>query len=86
MRGDRVVFAAIQMSMKTSDKKANILKAEKLIDQAVKEYKPDIVGLPEFFSTEFFPQYMNRKYFEYAEPIPGLTTNLMARKAKEHKI
>ncbi len=86
MARDNVAFAAIQMSMKAGDKKANIQKAEKLIDQAVKKYHPEIVGLPEFFSTEFFPQYMDRKYFEYAEPIPGSTTDMMARKAKEHGI
>lgn len=86
MSGDRVVFAAIQMSMKACDKKANVQKAEKLIDLAVKKYNPDLVGLPEFFSTEFFPQHMDRKYFEYAEPIPGPTTDVMAHKAKEHGI
>ncbi len=86
MSSNKVVFAAIQMHMKAGDKQTNISRAEKLIDKAVKKHAPDIVGLPEFFSTEFFPQYMDRKYFDYAEPIPGPTTDIMSRKAKEHEI
>ena len=82
----KIKFAIIQMSMKAGDKEANIKKAERLIDQAVREYDPDIIGLPEFFSTEYFPQYVDRKYFSYAEPIPGPTTERIGKKAKEHGI
>lgn len=81
----RVVFSVIQMSMQ-DDKEANVSKAEKMIDRAVKEHHSDIVGLPEFFNTIYFPQYVDRKYFREAEPIPGPTINRVARKAKEHGI
>jgi N-carbamoylputrescine amidase len=83
---NKVVFAVVQMSMKAGNKEQNIRKAEGLIDQAMKKFSPDVIGLPEFFSTEFFPQYMDRKYFEYAEPIPGPTTKRMSRKAREYGI
>ncbi len=73
------------MSM-SDDKQANISKAEKMIDRAVREHHSDIVGLPEFFNTIYFPQYVDRKYFREAETIPGPTVNRIARKAKEHRI
>jgi len=83
---EKANFAIVQMSMKIGDKGANLRKAEGMIDQAVKKYKADVVGLPEFFSTEYFPQWMDRKYFKLAEPIPGPTTERMAKKAKEHGV
>jgi N-carbamoylputrescine amidase len=52
----------------------------------VKEHDSDIVGLPEFFNTIYFPQYVDRKYFREAETIPGPSVNRIARKAKEHGI
>ena len=82
----KMTFAAVQMSVEIGNKEANVAKAEAFIDEAVQRYKPNIVGLPEFFNTEYFPQYMDRKYFDYAEPIPGPTTDRMAQKAKEHGI
>jgi N-carbamoylputrescine amidase len=81
----KVIFSVVQMSMK-DDKEANVSKAEKMIDRAVKEHNPDIVGLPEFFNTIYFPQYVDRKYFSEGEPIPGPSVNRIARKAKEHGI
>lgn len=73
------------MSMK-DDKEANVSKAEKMIDLAVKEQNPDMVGLPEFFNTIYFPQYVDRKYFKEGEPIPGPSVNRIARRAKDHGI
>jgi beta-ureidopropionase len=81
----KTVFSLIQMSM-TENKEENISKAEQMIDTAVREYNPDIVGLPEFFNTIYFPQYVDRKYFSEAEPIPGPSTNRISMKAKEHGI
>jgi N-carbamoylputrescine amidase len=84
---DRILrFALIQMSMEVSNKAKNIAKAEKLIDQAVKDFRADVVGLPELFSTEYFPQRLDPKYFDYAETIPGPTMDRMSRKAREHGI
>ena len=83
---NKVNFAVIQMSMKLGDKNANISKAEKLIDESVKERKANIVGLPEFFNTEYFPQWIDHKYFALAEPIPGPTTDRISKKAIEHGV
>jgi beta-ureidopropionase len=82
----QVKFAAIQMGMKPSDKEANISKAEHLIEKAVERFDPEIVGLPELFSTEFFPVVRARKYFKYAEGIPGPTIDRISKIARRHKI
>lgn len=86
MSEEKMKFAIIQMSMKMGDKEANVSKAEKMIDEAVEKYKPDIIGLPELFNTEYFPLWFDRKYFMYAEPIPGPTINRMIKKAQQHGI
>jgi N-carbamoylputrescine amidase len=74
------------MSMKIGDKNANISKAERLVDECVRKHNANIVGLPEFFNTEYFPQWVDHKNFALAEPIPGPTTDRMIKKAVEHGI
>jgi beta-ureidopropionase len=81
----KLIFSIIQMAMK-DNKEANLLKAENMIDAAVKEHNPDFVALPEFFNTIYFPQYVDRKYFKEAESIPGPSIDRISIKAKEHRI
>lgn len=83
---EKVRIALLQMSMEIGNKEANVSKAERMIDEAVNESNPDIVCLPELFNTEYFPQWLHRKYFAYAESIPGPTFNRIRSKAKEHGI
>ena len=83
---DYIGFAAIQMSAVPEKKEANIAKAEALVEEAVAKYHPAIVGLPELFSTEFFPLTKNRKYFRYAEPIPGPTTDRIGKLARRLRV
>jgi N-carbamoylputrescine amidase len=45
-----------------------------------------IVCLPELFRSVYFCQSEDHKYFEYAEPIPGPTTERLSKLAKELKI
>jgi len=42
--------------------------------------------LPEFFNVEYFPQYRDYKYLEYAEPLNGPSLRSIAAAASEHKI
>jgi len=79
-------FAVIQMSMAVENKTKNIAKAENLVDCAVNDYGADVIGLPEFFNTEYFPQRQDQKYFDYAETIPGPTIDRISRKAREHGV
>ncbi len=72
------------MSMKASDKEANIAKAERMIKRAAEKFNPDFIGLPELFFTEFFPVSRKNKYFGYAEPVPGPTINRIADLASKY--
>jgi len=57
-----------------------------LIDQAANE-EAKIVLLPELFNTDYACYFRkDPEVFRYAEPIPGPTTDEIARKAKEHGI
>src|SRR5580704_10453248 len=45
-----------------------------------------IICLPELFKTVYFCQEENHKYFQYAEPIPGPTTERLSALARELEI
>ncbi len=66
-------------------KEAALVKAEKLIRQAV-EKSAKIICLPELFNTPYFPQKPKADVEEYCEPIPGETTKVMSTLARELKV
>ena len=80
----KISSALIQMSC-IEDKKKNIEKAEAMIQEAAKK-GARIICLQELFFWTYFPQQMAYQYFEVAEPIPGPTTDRMAKLAKRHRI
>lgn len=68
-----------------SDKQANLSKAKQFINRAVTESKIgkiDLVMLPECFNSP----YAVDQFGNYAEPIPGETTNFLSELAKKHGI
>jgi len=67
------------------DKNENIDKAVKYLGQAAAK-GADIICFQELFSTIYFPWHQLHKYFEWAEHIPGPTTETMMKAAKEHNI
>lgn len=75
----------IQMTSAVRDRDGNVTKALGLIDDAV-EQGAELVVLPEFFNTEYFAQYWDYSYVDYAEPESGPTITAMRRKAAEHRI
>jgi N-carbamoylputrescine amidase len=75
----------IQMNSAVKDRDGNVEKASGLIDQAVAE-GAQLVVLPEFFNTEYFAQYWDNSYVDYAEPADGYTITRMQSKAAEHGI
>ena len=78
-----VRFAAIQFSP-SREKTKNVEKAAGLIRRCVRVNSPDVVALPELFSTPFFPFYLNKAYFKLAEEIPsGPTTRAISALARE---
>ncbi len=87
MKGSKKVkVAGIQMSCEIGNKEANIRKALKLIDQAAEE-NTQIILLQELFNIEYscFCK-ADAEVFEYAESIPGPTTERIAEKAREHEL
>jgi N-carbamoylputrescine amidase len=64
------------------DPPENVAKAESMIRSAASE-GASIICLPEIFNTIYFCQIEDHKYFEFAEEIPGPTTNRLAILAKE---
>ncbi len=76
-----VNIGLVQMAMQESPA-ANVQKAEAMIRDAAAK-GANIVILPEMFTTLYFCQEEDHKYFDYAEAIPGPTTERMGALAKE---
>ena len=71
----------VQIRME-EDPTANVARAESAIREAARG-GAEIVCLPELFRTRYFPQAENAARFDLAEPIPGPTTERMAKIAAE---
>ena len=77
----RIALAQVSAS---EDIETNIQKAEAFMRKAA-ENKAHIICFPEMGFMRFFPQYKSRKkYFKYAETIPGQTTVHFQNLAKEY--
>ena len=74
----------IQMNC-DSDPTQNLENATKYIREAVQQ-NAQIICLPELFLSNYFCQTENPKYFSLAEPIPGPTSNALAKLAKELEV
>jgi N-carbamoylputrescine amidase len=64
------------------DKEVNLATAERLVREAAAR-GARIVCPPELFSTIYFCVEERQEYFDWAEPIPGPTTDRMAKLARE---
>lgn len=82
---DQLKIGFVQMNSVENDKQANVEKALRQIDAAA-DSGASLVVLPEFFNTEFFPQYWDYKYLDYGEPDSGATMSAIAAKAAVRKI
>ena len=79
----KVKIGLIQMSCST-DKLVNIEKAIKGIQKAASQ-GAQVICLQELFASNYFCETEEPKNFELAETIPGPTTNLMQKMARETK-
>ncbi len=75
-----MLVAAVQMNSR-EDKETNVLKAEKLIDEAATK-GAEVVALPEYFN--FLGP--DKEKISQAEEIPGPTIERLMDKATQHKI
>ena len=65
-----------------ADKEANIQTAVRLVRQAAAQ-GARMACLPELFNTMYFCVETRQEYFDWAEPIPGPTTDRMGALARE---
>src|SRR5882762_6780203 len=75
----------IQMNSRTAARDENVERACAFICQAA-EAGSDLVVLPEFFNNEYFPQYRDARYMDYAETDDGYTLSHIKELALRHKI
>jgi N-carbamoylputrescine amidase len=76
-----VTVGLVQMSC-GDDTAANLAKGLEFVRQAARQ-GARVVCLPELFRSRYFCQVEDVKLFELAEPIPGPTTDALARVAAE---
>jgi N-carbamoylputrescine amidase len=78
-----VKFAVGLVQMKcTADKDENLARAAEKIREAAKR-GAQIISLHELFASEYFCRTEDAQLFDLAEPIPGPTTDRLAKLAKE---
>ena len=83
----KITIGLVQMAMSPTPEQ-NLAHALDLISQAAKR-GAQIVCLPELFTSQYFPQYENEKHEaakNFAETIPGKTTEALARAAQQNSI
>ena len=78
-------LALIQMNSRTAARDENVARACAFVDEAAGR-GAELAVVPEFFNVEYFPQYRDYRYMDYAEPEDGYTHTRMRAKAREHKI
>ncbi|MFZ5391429.1 MAG: carbon-nitrogen hydrolase [Patescibacteria group bacterium] len=80
----KLTIALIQHSI-NKNQTANLKKVSALVSKAARR-GAKIIALPELFNTIYFPQYKKVNKKDFAESIPGPTTNALAKLAKKHKV
>jgi predicted amidohydrolase len=78
-------IALIQMNSRTAARDENVERASQYIDDAARE-KSDLVVLPEYFNNEYFPQYRDARYMDYAEADDGYTQTRIKAEARRHGV
>jgi N-carbamoylputrescine amidase len=79
-----VVLGLVQMTC-DEDPSRNLDKAVTKIEEAAKD-GAQIVSLQELFSSRYFCQSNDDRYFDLAEPLPGRTTKILAKIAREKRV
>ena len=78
-------ISLIQMNSRAQGREENVERALDFVERAVAD-KAELAVLPEFFNREYFPQYRDYKYMEYAESDDGYTQTQMKKAARDHGI
>ena len=78
-------LSLIQMNSKVGDIESNVTHAGALIDEAAGS-NPDLIVLPEFWSTGYFPLSIDYSFYDLAAAEDGLAMTSMREKAREHDV
>ena len=78
-------LALVQMNSKAGARDENVERASHFVSRAAAD-GANFVVLPEFFNCEYFPQFRDYQYMDYAEPDTGPTTRRMRALAQESKL
>lgn len=79
-----ISLALIQFSC-INDQKKNVDRTLVKIKEAA-DSGAQVILLQELFSTIYFPQTVNDRFFDWAQPIPGQTTDKLTALAKELEV
>lgn len=79
---NKFVTIGLVQSKVSSDIKSNVQKTEKMIRQAAKK-GAQIICLQELFQTPYFPQWQKMNKDDFAETVPGYTSEIMKKLSKE---
>lgn len=79
---EEITFACCQLGSEVGDVKANLERAIEIIKEAAKE-GADLVAFPETYLSNYTAQFESRYL---AEPVPGPSTDILSKIAKEHNI
>lgn len=85
MRKNKIVTIGIVQSTVSENAKANISKALEQTEQAAKA-GAKIICLQELYRTLYFPQKITKNFDQYAEDIPGKSTEAFSRLAKKFQV
>jgi N-carbamoylputrescine amidase len=75
-------ISLIQMNSRTAARDENVRRACEFIAKAAAD-GAELAVLPEMFHCEYFPQYRDYRYMDYAEPDTGYTTSRIRALAAE---
>src|SRR5437016_12773084 len=78
-------IALIQMNSRAGARDENVDRAVEFVVQAAGD-GAEIVVLPEFFNVEYFPQYGDYRYMDYAETQDGVTISRMREAARTNGV
>jgi N-carbamoylputrescine amidase len=81
---DKFTVGIVQMKC-TTNKEQNLTRATEKIREAAKR-GAQVISLHELFAGEYFCRTEDAELFDLAEPVPGPTTERLARVAKELKV
>jgi len=74
----------VQMAME-AEPASNLARGVARVEEAARA-GAQLVCLPELFRSQYFCQQEDARFFDLAEPVPGPTTEVLARVARERKV